>query len=95
MLPAPMVFPRTQSPEGAGIVVLDFPDALPACLDSVGLTTGAGPPPLAAVVVMSEACRDRCDRRWSEVLPTDSVLEGGGRSLVGLLRDVCATFEVS
>jgi hypothetical protein len=59
ILPAPIVFPRTQSPVGAGIVVLDFPDPLPVCLDSVAVTTGAGPPPFAAVVAMSEECRER------------------------------------
>lgn len=46
MLPAPIVLPRTQLPVCAGIVVLDLLEDL--CFDSMAVTTGAGPPLLAA-----------------------------------------------
>lgn len=93
MLPAPIVFPRTQFPVAAGIVVLDFP-VLPDCLDSCGVTTGAGPPPFAAALVMSDEYRLWLERRWPAPLD-DSVRGGRGRSLLELLLDVCATFDVS
>lgn len=54
-----MVRPKIQFPDWAGIVVLDLP--FPECLDSTGVTIGAGPPPLAADVVISDLC-ELC--RW-------------------------------
>jgi hypothetical protein len=56
MLPAPIVFPKTQLPVWAGIVVRDLA-GFPECLLSIGVTTGAGPPPFVTAVVpdISEA----------------------------------------